>query len=173
MGRHSKIAFLFVFVFSTPALIPGNWFQAAAGSAQVGKAPFRVVRSVCGAKGSHQGERFVMEDPRSVFYVPEDRSVIVYLELEGPVGTHRIEGFWKSPAGKVASLSEFTYTSQSKIFNLNLTLALLEAAATGRWGLDVHIDGEAVAQIDFQIVSSERSAGVVPPKAPLSPAEVY
>ena len=173
MDRHSKIAILIVLVFSALASISGNSSQTGSRGTQADKAMFRIVRAVCGAKGSHQGNRFIMEDPRSVFYLPEDRKVIVYMELEGPVGNHRIEGFWKNPSGKVASLSEFNYASQNREFNLNLTLALLESAPTGSWGLEVHVDGELVTEVNFQIVTGDRPADANPPKALLSPAEVY
>lgn len=40
------------------------------GRVQAEAPRFRLIRSVSGSKGSSQGNRFSMEDPRSVFYVP-------------------------------------------------------------------------------------------------------
>ena len=53
-----------------------------AGGVQADGPKFRLVRSVSGSKGNSQGSRYSMEDPRSVFYVPADRQVIVYMEWE-------------------------------------------------------------------------------------------
>ena len=64
-----------------------------------------------GSKGSQQGNRYIIEDPRSVFYIPADHQVIVYFEYEGPIGSHRVEGLWKRPDGKVGTISDFTYVS--------------------------------------------------------------
>jgi len=42
-----------------------------------------LIRFVVGAKGEQRDGSFVMTEPRSVFYIPEDREVIVYFEWEG------------------------------------------------------------------------------------------
>jgi hypothetical protein len=160
-------------LFSIPALPFEYKPETGHDQGKVDKATFRIVRSICGSKGSQRGDRFVMEDPRMIFHVPEDRKVIVYMELEGPVGNHRVEGFWKSPDGKVASLSDFDYASQDKIFSVYLSLALLESAATGGWTLEIHVDGEYISDINFQIVAGVRTDVPNPAKKPLSPSEVY
>src|SRR5574337_1279729 len=79
------------------------------GGVQAAEPKFRLVRSVSGSKGAQQGGRYVIQDPRTVFYIPEDRQVIVYFEWEGPIGLHRFEGLWKNPESKVAVLSDFWY----------------------------------------------------------------
>src|SRR5213082_443564 len=68
-----------------------------AGGAFSGTPSFRVVRSVSGTRGSQQGGLYVIEDPRSTFYVPADKQVIVYFDWEGPRGKHHFEGVWKNP----------------------------------------------------------------------------
>ncbi|HYY72136.1 MAG TPA: hypothetical protein VE778_00950 [Candidatus Bathyarchaeia archaeon] len=78
--------------------LPGASVLAQAGGAQAEGPKFRLVRSVSGSKGTPQGGRFSMEDPRSVFYIPADRQVIVYMEWDGPIGKHHLEGFWRNPA---------------------------------------------------------------------------
>jgi hypothetical protein len=41
-----------------------------------------------------------MTDPRTTFFVPDDRQVIVYFEWEAPRGTHHCEGTLRSPNGQ-------------------------------------------------------------------------
>ncbi|MBZ5563850.1 MAG: hypothetical protein LAP13_15700 [Acidobacteriia bacterium] len=82
-----------------PAPLP----TAGGVSATGGK--FRLIRSVVGAKGSSQGGRFIMEEPRTVFYVPSDRKAVVYFEWEGPPGQHHLDGIWKEFEGKTPGLS--------------------------------------------------------------------
>lgn len=140
---------------------------------QISKAQFRIVRSICGSSGSQESDRFVVRDPRSIFYLPEDKQVVVYLELEGPVGSHRLEGFWKNPAGKVASLSDFSYTSKERVFSSHFTLAILESAATGTWSLEVHVDGELLSEIKFQLTAGIRADQPTQLQKLLSPAEIF
>ena len=47
-----------------------------------------------------------MTESRSVFYVPEDREIIVYFEWEGAKGTHHCEGSVRGPAGQFATAQE-------------------------------------------------------------------
>jgi S1-C subfamily serine protease len=171
MSNFLKVAMLSAFVFSAIALCPELKF--AADSNQINRVQFRVVRSICGSRGSQQGDRFVIDDARSVFYLPEDRQVVVYLELEGPVGNHRIEGFWKNPAGKVAAFSDFSYASKERIFSSHFTFAILESAAMGAWALEVHIDGEFVSEVNFQITAGARASISSRSQKLLSPAEIY
>jgi hypothetical protein len=66
-----------------------------------------MIRSVVGAKGEQRNGSFVMTEPRSVFYIPEDREVIVYFEWEGPKGNHHCEGMVKGPSGQFATMTSF------------------------------------------------------------------
>jgi len=61
-----------------------------AGAAPVSEPKFHILRSVSGSKSSQEGGNFVIQDPRTVFYLPEDRQVIVYFEWEGPLGLHHL-----------------------------------------------------------------------------------
>jgi hypothetical protein len=56
---------------------------------------------------------------------------------------------------------------------LHLSLAVLESAMTGSWMIELHIDGERVAQNNFQLVASARPAQAVPLKKSIGPAEIY
>jgi hypothetical protein len=51
-----------------------------AGGLAAAPSPVRMVRSIVGAKGEQRNGSFVMTDPRSTFYVPDDHEVIVYFE---------------------------------------------------------------------------------------------
>jgi len=105
--------------------------QAPAGGVQGVGSQFQFVRSASGSKGTPSGGRFSMEDPRTVFYVPEDRQVIVYMEWEGSPGKHHIEGFWKDPDGKVVTLSDFEYEAKDKRFGAFWTLSLADTTPIG------------------------------------------
>src|SRR5262249_6770802 len=43
-----------------------------AGAAQAAQSKFRLLRSISGSKGHEQGGRYVLDDPRTVFKVPDD-----------------------------------------------------------------------------------------------------
>ena len=169
---YRRFAALVVFAFISIRSEAGSFFQAVQNSNADPGPRFRVTRSICGSKAS-QRDRFMIEDPRSVFSIPQDRQVIVYFELEGPIGMHRIEGFWKSPSGKIATISDFSYESRERRFNANWTLALSESAETGTWTLEAHIDGEYVGAFTFQIVANASPADTAPKKRLLSPSEAY
>src|SRR5215467_16274223 len=115
---------------------------AQGGGVQAEGPKFRLVRSVSGSKGTPQGSRFSMEDPRSVFYIPSDRQVIVYMEWDGPIGKHHLEGFWRNPAGKVTVMNDFDYEAKATRFGAYWILALTEGADNGNWSLEAHVDGE-------------------------------
>ncbi len=145
----------------------------AAGGVAAGGQQFRAVRSVSGSRGSQQGGRYVVEDPRSVFYLPQDKQVIVYFEWDGPAGNHHFEGFWKNPAGKVASISDFQYVAPTRRFGAYWTLALAGTVEPGTWTLEAHIDGEAAGAHTIQIVSGTSRAEEAPERRMLKPAEIY
>jgi hypothetical protein len=173
MMAYCRFTALVIFAFISFQAEAGSFFQAVQNGSPDSGARFRVTRSICGSKGSQQRGRFMIEDPRSVFSIPQDRQVIVYFELEGPLGMHRIEGLWKSPSGKIATISDFNYESQERRFSANWTLALSESAETGTWTLEAHIDGEYVGAFTFQIVANASPADTAPKKRLLSPSETY
>ena len=107
----------------------------AAGGVEAGEPKFRLIRSLAGSKGGDQAGKFIMEDPRTVFYFPEDQQVIVYFEWEGPLGPHHLEGRWKNPEGKVVVLSDFKYEAKQRRFGAFWTLMLSENIASTRCAL--------------------------------------
>ena len=137
-----------------------------------GQAPmYRVVRSTSGSKGRVSGQTFIVDDPRTVFRVPDDRQVIVHFEWDGPAGAHRLEGLWRNPDGRVSTISEFAHTSRGGRFGAYWELALPSTAATGTWTLEARIDGQPAGTHTFDIAVG---SGATPPavarpaRAPLS-----
>jgi hypothetical protein len=88
--------------FGFVTLLSGRILPAQqAGGVTPSGSQVRLVRSVVGSKGEQRNGSFVMTEPRSMFYVPEDREVIVYFEWEGAKGTHHCEGSVRGRAGSL------------------------------------------------------------------------
>jgi S1-C subfamily serine protease len=132
-------------------------------------------RSVAGTKGEPRGGAFVMGDPRTTFFVPDDRQVIVYFEWEAPRGTHHCEGTLRGPNGQLAVMSSFDYPATEARFGGFWTVPLLENTTAGVWTFESHVDGESAGTLSFEIVSAKRPADVLKEKAemPLTSAEIY
>lgn len=145
-----------------------------AGGAQAAQPSFKVIRSLSGSKGSQQGSRFMIDDPRSIFYMPQDKQVMVYFEWEGPTGKHHLEGYWKNPDGKTVVISDFDYESRDKRFGGYWILTLTDGTASGIWNLEARVDGEITGVHSFQIVSATKpvDASSGGPQL-LSPSEIY
>ncbi len=149
--------------------------QAPAGGVAASEPRFRVVRSVSGTKGAQEGNRYVIQDPRTVFYVPDDKQVIVYFEWDGPPGTHNFEGYWKNPEGKVVAISDFKFEAKGKRFGGYWTFLLLEQMPTGLWSVEARIDGETAGAHTFQVLATARPAEASgpPPRRVLTTSEIY
>jgi len=145
-----------------------------AGGVGASEPTFHVVRSVSGSKGSQQGGHYVIEDPRSTFYMPADKNVIVYFEWDGPLGKHHLEGYWKNPEGKTVVISDFDFESKDKRFGGYWSLNLTEGTSPGVWSLEARVDGEVTGSHTFQIVQAEKPASAES-SAPqlLTPAQLY
>jgi len=152
--------------------------RAANGAPQAGGVPaagpqVRMVRSVAGTKGEARGGNYVILDPRTTFYVPDDRQVIVYFEWEAIKGTHHCEGSLKGPNGQLAVMSAFDYPATQTKFGGFWTIPLLENSPTGIWTFESRVDGESAGELRFEIVSTKRPADAVKEEPPPSPAEIY
>ncbi|MFZ0910551.1 MAG: serine protease [Candidatus Acidiferrales bacterium] len=145
----------------------------SAGGVPAAPSKFRVVRSISGTKGSVKSGEFVIEDPRTVFYLPADRQVIIYFEWEGPVGKHHFEALWKDPAGKVSAISDFDYDAAANRFGGYWKLALADDSPTGMWSLEARVDGETTGTHAFEVVSAPRPENLPSVRAPATPAEIY
>ena len=146
--------------------------QQAGGVAPSGP-QVRLLRSLVGAKGEQRNGSFVMTEPRSVFYVPEDREVVVYFEWEGVRGTHHCEGSVRGPSGQFATMSSFDYVATQPQFAGFWRVPLSESSPTGNWIFESRVDGEAAGQVTFQIVVATKPAEIVKELPLPTPAEVY
>ena len=72
MGRSQRLGFVTRMVASVECLLSlsAGVCRGQSGGVQAEGPKFRLVRSVSGSKGTPQGGRFTMEDPRSVFLHP-------------------------------------------------------------------------------------------------------
>lgn len=149
--------------------------QTSGGGANAAEPSFRVVRSVSGSKILDQGGRYSIEDPRTVFYAPDDKQVVVYFTWEGPAGSHHFEGLWKNPNGKIAMTTEFDYRPDQSRFGAYFKMLLSETPATGTWTLEARINGETAGSHSFQITIAPRPDNVTttPARRLISSNEIY
>lgn len=175
--RHSHTLLVLLFLLNTPCL--GQQVEelrgaaGVAGEVQLAGPKFRLIRSVAGSKGSEQGGRYIIEDPRTVFRVPKDEKIVVYFEWEGPPGPHQFEGLWRDPEGKVRVISEFTIGADQRNFGAYWTLLLSEEMKPGLWALEARVDGERAGTHTFQIILDTSPESVTFERKLLSPAEIY
>jgi S1-C subfamily serine protease len=150
----------------------------AMGTPQAGGVPaagpkVRVVRSVAGTKGETRGGNYVILDPRTTFYVPDDRQVIVYFEWEAPKGTHHCEGSLKGPNGQLVIMSSFDYPATQTKFGGFWTIPLMENTPAGIWTFESRVDGESAGELRFEIISAKRPADAVKEETLPTQAEIY
>jgi S1-C subfamily serine protease len=150
----------------------------AIGAPQAGGVPaagprVRMVRSVAGTKGETRGGNYVILDPRTTFYMPDDRQVIIYFEWEASKGTHHCEGSLKGPNGQLAVMSSFDYPATQTKFGGFWTIPLLENTSAGIWTFESRVDGESAGELRFEIVAAKRPADAVKEEPLPSPAEIY
>jgi S1-C subfamily serine protease len=138
------------------------------------ESPVRPIRSTSGTKGSMQGTRYVIEDPRSMFYAGEDRQVVVYFEWEGAARPHECKITWKDPSGAAVLISPYTSPTRTARFGVYLTLALPESPRLGLWAVEAEVDGQPAGTHTFQIQEGRSAGGARPAaRAVLAPAELY
>jgi len=145
----------------------------AAGGGAPAESRFRLVNSVAGTKLHQESGRNIVDDPRSIFYLPADQQVVVYFTWEGPAGAHHFEGIWKDPAGKSALISGFDYTADQTRFGGYFKMLLTESPTPGTWTLEARIDGESAGSHTFQIMTAARPDNLVTARHVLARAEIY
>jgi hypothetical protein len=164
-------------IAATVLFPPADAAPASQASAAPPQAPvYRVLRSTSGSKGHVAGQSYVIDDPRTVFRVPEDRQVIVHFEWEGPAGRHRLEGLWRNPDGRVSTISDFTHESRGGRIAAYWELALPESPARGTWTLEARIDGQPAGSHTFEIVAGAANGPpptAAPARTPLTTAQLY
>jgi hypothetical protein len=133
----------------------------------------RLIRSTSGTKGSVQGTRYVVADPRTTFQAGVDRQVIVYFEWEGALGPHECKATWKDPSGAAVLISPYPYQAKNTRFGVYWTLALPESPRLGLWAVEAEVDGQPAGIHTFQIQESAAAPGQATARRVLSPAELY
>lgn len=151
----------------------GTFGMPQAGGVQAAGPKVRMVRSVAGSRGEVRRGEYVILDPRTTFYVPDDRQVIVYFEWEAPKGAHHCEGTVRGPNGQLAVMSSFDYPATQTRFGGYWTIPLLESSSTGVWAFESRVDGESAGTLSFEIVSAIKPAETAKAEAPPTPAEIY
>ena len=146
---------------------------AASPAAAQSSGRYHLVRSVSGSRGTPQGQRFVMEDPRTTFHAGQDRQVLVLFEWEGPAGRHHCEGAWKDPSGRVVFTSTGDVDARGPRFAVYWGLSLPDTVATGTWVIEATVDGGPAGVHAFQIIAAPRDPSAPPARRPLSVAEIY
>jgi hypothetical protein len=147
--------------FALASLLMAASVTTIAWPAQPQKEPsVRLIRSTSGTRGTQQGSRFVIEDPRSVFSPSTDRQIVVHFEWEGRPGLHRCEGRWKDPTGRVVLTAPHDQRATSARFGVYWTLAIPETAAAGLWALEAWVDGELSGTHTFELKGAADVASV-------------
>jgi S1-C subfamily serine protease len=150
------------------------WGAQQAGGVPASGPRVKMVRSVAGTKGEPRGGSFVMADPRTTFFVPDDHQVIVYFEWEAPRGKHHCEGTLHGPSGQLAVMSSFDYAATELRFAGYWTIPLLPNTSAGVWTFESHVDGESAGTLNFEIASGTRPTVAVKEEVPsLTPAQLY
>lgn len=130
-----------------------------------GADPPRLLRSVSGPSGKTVGADFVIDETRTRFVYPNDKSFVIYFEWEAPLGDHVLTAVWKQPDGRVSSISPDvkiqTNTPQLRCY---WGFTLYPGMDNGVWTLEVRIDGQPAGSHPFEVVGMPVSAPV--PTAP-------
>lgn len=147
--------------------------QSSAGGVPASAPKFHVVRCVSGSNGVQQNGSYVIRDPRTIFYVPQDQHVIVYFEWDGPAGLHHFEGVWKNPEGKASAISDFDYEAKQSRFGGYWEMLMSATTEPGLWTLEARVDGEVTGTYSFQIIAEAKPASTAPERLVLTNSEIY
>jgi len=125
---------------------------------------YRLIRSLSGPSGKVEASRYVIDEVRSKFVVPPDRTIVILFEWEGPAGRHELSGIWKRPDGRTAAISPIQMDVRERRFSAYWTNTLDSQMEAGIWELEVRIDGEPAGSHPFEVKVTEAAA---PPVASL------
>jgi hypothetical protein len=135
--------------------------------------PFRLINSASGSKEVTKDAVETIEDPRTVFHVPEDTKIVVAFELEGPTGAHHLQGSWRNPEGNVVSVGDVDMQTYTPKFFCYFSLTFPESVTPGLWALELQVDGHPSGVHTFEIVAKPKPPPPPPPVSPPSTADVY
>jgi len=178
MPKVAPLSRFTVCVATTFALLLGAPLIDAqqAGGVSATSSSVHLVRALVGAKGEARNGQFVMTEPRSTFYAPEDHEVILYFEWEGPPGIHHCEGSVRGPGGEFATMSSFDYTATSHRFAGFWKVPLSQGTPSGGWTFQSKVDGYPAGEVSFQVVVSAKPVGLAverPAPALPTPNDIY
>lgn len=136
------------------------------GPAAIDAGSFRLLKSQSGASGRVVDDRFVFDDVRTRFVFPQDKSLNVYFEWEGPPGNHVLSALWKDPDGRVVSISpDLRMETKTPQLNAYWIFELAPGYRSGIWTVEIRIDGEPSGSHSFELVMPE-PVKIQPPPAP-------
>ncbi len=147
--------------------------QQNAADTQTQPSPFRLINSVSGSKEVTKNAVETIEDPRTVFHVPEDTKIVVVFQIEGPTGAHHLQGSWRNPQGNVVSVGDVDMQTYTPKFFCYFSLTLPDSVTPGLWALELQVDGHPSGVHTFEIVSKPKPAPPPPPAPPPSTTDVY
>jgi len=125
----------------------------------------RLLRSLSGPSGKVVGSEFILDEIRSRFIFPADKSLTVYFQWEAPPGDHVLTAIWKRPDGGVASISpDVKIETKTPALNSYWVFTLYSGMANGVWAMEVRIDGQPAGSHPFEVAGmpAETSAVSVP-----------
>lgn len=135
------------------------------GSQGASATPPKLLKAASGPSGKTVGDRFVFNEERKRFVIPQDKSMVVYMEWEGQPGDQKITGVWKRPDGSTGFLSsDIELVSQGPQFNAYWTFYLNSGMEPGIWQFEALVNGTPAGSYSFEIVSSIPSEPVVEAK---------
>lgn len=164
-----RVAIRLAAFFVISAVVPCVWsYQQQTSNSQAATSPFHVISSTSGGKEANQGNQEVIEDPRTVFHLPEDKQVFVVFQLEGPLGVHHLQGKWRDPTGKIVSVGDGDMQTNTPRFFCYWSLTFPDSVMPGLWAIEVQVDGHSVGEHTFEILANANT-----PPAPPATSAVY
>ncbi len=103
----------------------------------------------------------MIDEVRSKFTVPPDRTIVILFEWDGPAGRHELSGIWKRPDGRTAAISPIQMDTRERRFSAYWTNTLDSRMDAGIWELEVRIDGEPAGSHPFEVKVKEPEAPAV------------
>ncbi len=164
-----------ILIFLAGSILPGFAppHQQVTGNRQSQTSAFRLIRSTSGSKEITKDEQYIIQDPRTVFRVPDDHQIIVVFEWEGPPGLHHLQGSWVDPSGNAESVGNVDIQALGSKFQCSWTLNIPESVKQGLWALETQIDGRPAGEHTFRIIAGPNAPKTPAPVPAPTAAEVY
>jgi S1-C subfamily serine protease len=146
------------------------FLYCVAGAAQTGQ--IQLLRSLSGPSGKVDGNTFILDETRTRFVYPRDKSLVVYFEWDAPPGNHVLTAVWKAPDGRAVSLSEeIRLQTPNRELRAYWTFALTSSMASGIWTVEVRANGQPAGSHVFEVSVPDTPAPASLPAAPIRPVQ--